>query len=573
MSNSTIDPAATEACAVCPAVTAPLPVPVRPGCEKTIERLVNRARQLYSLPAVAMKVLELTNNPRVDARALKQCIENDPALTTKVLRVVNSSLFGLRGEVSDLNQALALLGTKPLKLLVLGFSLPGGLFAGVAAGTLGWYWRRTLTKGVAAREISESLWQRPGDESFIAALLQDLGLLLLIQELGTPYVDFLEKVRHRGYDLLALEAASMGFNHTVLTSALLAHWGLPETLVEAVLWQPADDTRPAETTPQGSLSSVVHLAEWIARLLVDGRSDVLGQLLAIGHRDHRLEPEQFGVLVESLEAKVRNLADVLSLQLPQGMDYREILALAHSRLADVAASAAEELIQREHGEDGPPPEPLPEEMLSLGAAAARLAQRSGEPATAPPAVRTAPAPAFPEPSPIVPAVAAPESRPGCTETEGGLVAQIALAVAACRQSRCALSLLLAELGRTDELVLVHGLQGYREIRAAVEKACRSTDYECTTCLPHGDAGFALILLDCDRQMAVRLGNALIDRVARSGVGRSSPRHPAPSLGVGAATVCLPPKNFPPKELLLAANRCLYGSHASGGGVVKSIEIY
>ena len=70
-----------------------------------------------------MKVLELTDDPRLDTRTLKECIENDPALTGKLLRVVNSSLFGLSREVSDLNQALALLGTKPLKLLVLGFSL------------------------------------------------------------------------------------------------------------------------------------------------------------------------------------------------------------------------------------------------------------------------------------------------------------------------------------------------------------------------------------------------------------------------------------------------------------------
>ncbi|MBN1912070.1 MAG: HDOD domain-containing protein, partial [Pirellulales bacterium] len=124
----------------------------------TIDLLASRAGQLYSLPAVAMEVLELTSNPKVDTRALKQCIENDPALTSRLLRVVNSSLFGLSREVSDLNQALALLGIKPLKLLVLGFSLPAKLFEGVSGEILGHYWRHTLTKAVAAREISEAIW-------------------------------------------------------------------------------------------------------------------------------------------------------------------------------------------------------------------------------------------------------------------------------------------------------------------------------------------------------------------------------------------------------------------------------
>src|SRR5687767_12344218 len=89
-----------------------------PDLESRLQRFVHRAGELYTLPRVAVEVLELTSEKVVDARKLKQCIEYDPALTAKLLRVVNSSLFGLSREVADLNQALAMLGTKPLKLLV-----------------------------------------------------------------------------------------------------------------------------------------------------------------------------------------------------------------------------------------------------------------------------------------------------------------------------------------------------------------------------------------------------------------------------------------------------------------------
>src|SRR6185437_6113376 len=83
-----------------------------------LEQLLQQSSQLYTLPGVAVRVLDLTNHPlQVDAAQLKACIEQDPALTTKVLRVVNSSLFGLSRRVSDLSQALGLLGAKPLKLL------------------------------------------------------------------------------------------------------------------------------------------------------------------------------------------------------------------------------------------------------------------------------------------------------------------------------------------------------------------------------------------------------------------------------------------------------------------------
>ena len=147
------------------------------------------------------------------------------------------------------------------------------------------------------------------------------------------------------------------------------------------------------------------------------------------------------------------------------------------------------------------------------------------------------------------------------------------AAVVCRQSRCPLSLLLVELGGADELVLTHGLQGFRQLRSALEKACRSVDHEPATCLPHGEAGFAVILAGCDRQLAVRLGNQLIEQMARGTAVTGTGKHSGPAVGVGAATVCMPPKNFPAKDLLLAANRCVYGSHASGGGGGKSIEIY
>ena len=313
----------------------------------TLDRLVGRAGQLYSLPAVAMQVLELTNNPQVDTRALKDCIENDPALTGKILRIVNSSLFGLSRQVSDLNQALALLGTKPLKLLVLGFSLPPGLFTGVAGDVLGRYWRHTLTKAVAGREISETLYDVPGDDAFIAGLLQDIGMLLLIQELGEPYVRFLEKALSGGRSLEPLEVEAIGFDHTTLSARLLTQWGLPQALVDAVSWKP-----PA--VPYGSASGnvpplprILHLAELFARLLADQQAAVLGELLEVGREYRRLTDAELHSLVATLQEKVDQLADVLKLQLPEGMDYRDVLVQAHAQLAATANEAAEDLLRGE----------------------------------------------------------------------------------------------------------------------------------------------------------------------------------------------------------------------------------
>ena len=543
-----------------------------------LDRLVARARQLYTLPSVAMKVLELTNNPQVDTHALKECIENDPALTTRVLRVVNSSLFGLSREVSDLNQALALLGSKPLKLLVLGFSLPGGLFSGVAAATLGWYWRRTLTKAVAAREISETVWRQPGDEAFLAGLLQDLGMLLLIQELGPPYVAFLDKVRSQGADLLALESEAMGFNHTALTARLLDHWRFPEALVLAVQVGAPEPSADWIAPAQQRLLEILSLAELVARLLTDGHSQVLPQLASIGQEEHGLSSAQLHHLVDALEHKVGQLADVLSLQLPHDLDYRDVLARAHAQMAEVAADAAEDLIRYERLRSETPAGMgiFPDEVQLLSSALAQFRSAPAGPASSSaetPEAAWPPGGSTNASAAEVPARALFAARTPSAEADPGLIAQLAAAAITCRQSRCPLSLLLVELGQTEDLLIAIGPEGFDELVWSLHTACREVDHGCAICLPYGEAGFAVILPDCERQTAARLGSSMIDRVRGAFFYRQPGRHPGPCLGVGAATVSLPPKNFPAGDLFEGAQRCLYGSHASGGAVVKSIEIY
>ena len=352
-----------------------------------LNHLVADTVQLFTLPAVAVEVLKLTSDPRADTRAIKTCIEKDPALTCKILRIVDSSLFGLSGQVSDLNQALALLGSKPLKLLVLGFSLPAGLFDGLPNEILAWYWRRTLTKAVAAREIGQSLG-RVGDEAFIAGLLQDLGMLLLIQKIPA-YSGFLKQVRSQRGKLLALEEESMGFNHTAVTGELLKRWMLPEMIVDAVTVH-GDDTSvgvpalagdgtksekgkpPKGGTPTdrkitqsaaacttrprtkpGSANKVresVELAELISRLLVDEDCRSLEELERTGQRDHRFSTDRLQALVAVIEEKVRQLADVLALRLDDGQDYCDVLARAHAQLSEAAAEAVTQILDGRESE-------------------------------------------------------------------------------------------------------------------------------------------------------------------------------------------------------------------------------
>lgn len=514
-----------------------------------------------------MQVVELTNQPAVDTHALKQCIENDPALTTKILRVVNSSLFGLSRQVTDLNQALTLLGTKPLKLLVLGFSLPKELFTGLEADILQRYWRRTVIKAVAARELAETLWRIPGDDAFITGLLQDLGMLVLIQDLGDTYLAFLKQFDNDGSNILALETAALGFDHATLTSRLLEHWGLPESIVRDV-GQPFDPETLVELPEREQvIPRILHMADLIAEFLTRERVGVLDELLSVGGRYQDVAIDRLESLIASLELKVPQLAEVLSLSLPNQTAYSTILSRAYTQLSDAAESASLELLrdrraaanaeacefgellqlaQSLRGEIGQFAESLSDnlagnKLVRQDAAVLTIDQSEDE---------------------TLRLVSAPE-----------LLACVEAAVKASRQARHAVSLALLELDHADRLAAFGDITKVHRAMNRLESIMHAIVVDDGRLMRIGDFGFAVVLEGYDRQPAVDLTRQLV-RCAREWSAEQAASHGrSMSLSAGVATLAMPPKNFPCQELIRAAERCLHGVQLSGGDSVKSIDIY
>ncbi|HVA47493.1 MAG TPA: HDOD domain-containing protein [Pirellulales bacterium] len=549
-----------------------------------LAQLLNHSRQLYSLPAVVLEVLELTNAPQLDTNRLKECIERDPALTTKVLRVVNSSLFGLSRRVSDLTQALSVLGTKPLKMLVLGFGLPEPLFAGLARDVLDQFWKHTLTRAVAARELSEKVWRLPGDELFVAGLLKDLGRLVLIQGLGKPYVEVLRKADWPRDEVRALERRLIGFDHIQLTAGLLEQWGLPEMLVAAVQWP---DVRAEIELLSGDVrtpAEILHLAERLAELLADERADALATLLQAARGGPTFSEKQLAAITASVEETVTQLAAVLSVDLSQGLAYNAVLARAYTQLSLVACDAAEELLdggrqglaqKLSNFADGDAGRSLSSAVASLPATPApRTSPHSTEPKRADLGPRRTSSTAATARSVSVAACAAGRGGPAgrgvsaVAVVDATLQAYLTSAAALCRQTRRELSLLLIELDGLDDLLFMQGVAGSKKVRDAVFDACRAAGSNHFPPLELTASRLALVLPGCDRPGAADVGHHVLhevrQRIAGGGVA---------SVSVGASTVAVPAKNFGPFDIISSAERCLRAAQLSGGGCFKSIEAY
>jgi HD-like signal output (HDOD) protein len=536
-----------------------------------IEEIVARAGALYSLPAVAVEVLRLTESPRVDVHALKECIERDPALTVKILRVVNSSLFGLPREVSDLNQALALLGIKPLKLLALGFSLPESLFLSAAREQLDWYWKTSLVRAVAAREISEQLFQKPGDDAFLAGLLQDIGVLVLLGELRQPYAAVLSEAIASQADLAEVERNALGFDHRQLTAGLLQHWNLPPLLTAAI--GAAHYTRywAHNKADHAHLVRVLHLAELFAQLIGQRRLSVLPDLLDAGEAYCKLDKAKLNDLIATLEPKVRQLANVLSLQIAGGEDYTQIIVQAHAKMSRVAESVAAPLSRGIADDAASPIESEGHEVQAmilarqLRASFEQFYRGSVNDAVEAPdsthlnvgANNASTSPRRQNPYAAISVAASATSD---------LETRLTLEVGRCRSLRRPIGLAVIEVQPSELLDLTQAELVERLLNRACKRAEGAAAIE-----PLGPLRRMMLLPGRDRHEAVTAARHTVDEIrALVDPYLRSEQLPAVAIGAGVASAGTPAKNFRAVSLLETADRCLTAALRSGG--VKSLEV-
>src|SRR3954466_1757092 len=180
------------------------------------QQLVDRIRacpNLPSLPAIALQVLQLAQREDVDISEIARVICKDPALSGKILKTVNSSFYGRAQAVSTISHALVILGLQSVKSLVLGFTLVKSLGANRGKGFKHLhYWRRSIYAATAARSAAAKLLLVQQEEAFLAALLQDIGMLVLDQVLGEQYNAVCAKAATHD-ELAAVEQAELGLNH------------------------------------------------------------------------------------------------------------------------------------------------------------------------------------------------------------------------------------------------------------------------------------------------------------------------------------------------------------------------
>jgi HD-like signal output (HDOD) protein/CheY-like chemotaxis protein len=204
-----------------------------------LARVVSQLKSIPSLPASFQEMMAELGRPEPRLKKLAALVAVDMGMTAKCLQLVNSAFFGLRAPVSNPAQALALLGLDTLKSLILSTHVftefKTDLFD---PREIGWLWEHSFAVSVCARKIAELQGVSPKqvDDAVTSGLLHDTGQLVLPSCLGLEYKRVLEMVDSYQITLVEAEREVFGCGHAEVGAYLLALWGLPDPIVEAVGW-------------------------------------------------------------------------------------------------------------------------------------------------------------------------------------------------------------------------------------------------------------------------------------------------------------------------------------------------
>ncbi|HRC72473.1 MAG TPA: GGDEF domain-containing protein [Candidatus Competibacter sp.] len=307
-----------------------------------LEQRLSFCGNLPTLPAVALRIIELANNPEVHLNDVARVIAMDPALVTKLFRVANSPLYGVRRKATNLRQVLNLLGLQGTLALALGFSLMASSrgINGIPLDTEQ-FWRRSLLAATACRTLGERLGLKNLEELFLAGLLHGIGILALAIMMPDQYATLLDESGDRQLDgsavldverLARLERVRLQVDHTQVGSWLLNRWGLPDYLCHAVAGS-LDPSDPLVPEPHRSLVECVALSVRLADIWVrPGYWQNSPQIAELARQWFGLAAQDYVELLGSVGAKLPEMAELFQIKTLDATEIAGILDQAREAL-------------------------------------------------------------------------------------------------------------------------------------------------------------------------------------------------------------------------------------------------
>jgi putative nucleotidyltransferase with HDIG domain len=257
---------------------------------KVLRHKVENINTLPTVPGVLKRLSVVIEKPRITLVEISAFISNDPALTTKVLKMVNSAIYGFPGRIASVSHATMLLGLNVIKGLLLGVSV-----FELMQKTMNGLYEHSLACAIASRVIAQKKGLKEPEEVSVAGLLHDIGKVILALEFPTEYQAAMNEAQEKSISIFDAEKNQFNATHANVGSWLAEKWRFPRNLIEVIEFH----HRPALAKNAPLETAIVHMAD----LLVRARG--------FGFAGERFVPEVNTIAYELLKLSENDIKDVL----------------------------------------------------------------------------------------------------------------------------------------------------------------------------------------------------------------------------------------------------------------------
>ncbi len=202
--------------------------------DQKVREALSEISHIATLPEITMQIINLVEDTSSTAQDLHNVISNDPALCSRILKVVNSSFYGLPGQVASINRAIVMLGLNAVKNIAIAASLAklfrgGDLTPQFSAKML---WSHSNAVAIGSKMIASDLKLGLGDEAYLSGLIHDIGMMLEMQFDRNQLIDVVSRTGPDSggvpaHDMLEIEAGVFGATHEDFGRGLCSQWKFP----------------------------------------------------------------------------------------------------------------------------------------------------------------------------------------------------------------------------------------------------------------------------------------------------------------------------------------------------------
>ncbi|MDR3229935.1 MAG: HDOD domain-containing protein [Synergistaceae bacterium] len=282
-------------------------------------RIINKLKEIKSFPQFVVETLRKLNDPTSNASDVAASLSRDEGLVLRTLKLANSAAYGMSRNISDISEAIALLGYKNISNIVLAATVYSVMDKGLSGYALdrGELWRHSLTAAYAARYIAQATRKVPPEEAYVGGLLHDIGKVVLNDYVRFGYGIIVKLVEEEHIPFTEAELKVLGFEHAMVGSLLVERWDLPEGYQYATLLHHKPNALEPEHAEHQPLVDVVSVANSMCLMLGVG-------LGADGLQNY-LYPEPLERLgIQDYETLMSELVDFAGQAAQEMADMREL---------------------------------------------------------------------------------------------------------------------------------------------------------------------------------------------------------------------------------------------------------